>query len=560
MNTINALLNQARALHNTGDIQGAFTAYQQVIDQSPNNTEALNGLGVLSLQIGKAELAESFLQRAAKKGKREPKYWNNLGLAQRRLGKHKEAIQSHNKAIKLNRQYVEAMNNLAALYIDIGRYDDAIPLLRQALRIKPDYANAYGNLGIAFNKSDQHDKAVQALEKALQHDPGNPNSYVSLATTYKDMGEFEKAKDLADAAIARGAQATHLVNALNVLGLAYTSLNHPQEAMKYYEQALEVDPNCVDVHINKGMLSLKLGDLEDGWEEYLWRLKLGSVQQHQQRFPQPMWHKEPLAGKSITVLAEQGLGDELAFANMFPDIIEEAEKCIIECDPRLISLFSRSFPSAIFIGRTQPPSRELINSNTDFKATASMLAWRYRSRVELFPTNKGYLKAADDRVAHWKEQLQKLGGKTVGICWRSGLMTTLRSRNYTQLTEWLPLLSDPSFTFINLQYGDSRSDLELIKESSGITIHDMGIDLKNDLDEVAALMCALDSVVTAATAVSAMAGALGVRTLQISDRGAWPSLGTDHLPWYPNTVLPERAPDESWNQVFERVPALLREM
>ena len=546
MNTAADLINQAQNLINSGNIQGAYNAYQKALEMSPKNTDALNGMGILSLQIGNTELAEKFLSRAATINKREPVYQNNLALAKQRLGKHKEAVNAYLRAIELNPQYVQALNNLSALYINTERFTEAIPLLKRALRIKPDYANAYSNLGIALNKTDKHNDAVIAFEESLRHDASNANTYSSLAVTFNDLANSEQAIHYANEAITHGAKGAVLVNSLNAIGVAYRYKRCPNEALEFFNRALEVDPNAINIHKNRGHVLLDQGNLERGWAEYNWELKRTNVQQHLGQFPQKMWQLEPLCGKSLTILAEQGVGDEILFANIFHDVLSDTTECIIECDKRLIPLFSRSFPSVTFIERKVPPSQQLVNNHSNFKASASQLATYYRNDFSKFPDKPSYLSAAPDRVEHWKQQLNVLNDNIkIGVCWRSSLVTTIRSKGYSSLSEWGEILKIPGITFINLQYDECRKEIRQVEEEMGVTIYDMGIDMKNDLDETAALTSALDYVISAPTAVASMAGALGKESLVVTVRN-WAMLGTDHYPWYPRVqVTPWKVGDST---------------
>ncbi len=558
MTKVADLINQAQNLLNAGNIQGAYNAYQKAFEAAPNNTDALNGMGVISLQIGKLGLAEKFLSRAAELNKYEPLLQNNLALVKQRQGKDQEAVMAFNRAIELNPHYVQAMNNLGSLYINSGKFTEAALILENALQVKPDYANAHSNLGIALNKLERHEEAIAAFKEALKYSPSNPNTYASMAVTCNDLGEQEQAISYARKAIADGAQGQVLVNCYNAMGVAYRFKREPDEALKCFNRALEVNPNAINPHINSGHLFLDQGNLERGWEEYSWGLRRAEVQHYLQQFPQPLWHNETLSGKSITILAEQGVGDEILFASIFPDVIKETSECTIECDKRLLTLFSRSFPTGKFIERTNPPARELINNPSNFKASASQLAKHYRNDFSKFPDTPSYLSAAAERIEHWKQQLNALNDNIkIGVCWRSSLVTTVRSKGYSSLSDWNDILTIPGITFINLQYDECSKELSQVKDEMGVTIYDMGIDMKNDLDETAALTSALDYVISAPTAVAAMAGALGKKSLIVTVRN-WAMLGTDHYPWYPAVQVTPWKPEDSWQDTLAHVAATVR--
>jgi len=161
-----------------------------------------------------------------------------------------------------------------------------------------------------LNKSEKHNDAVAAFKESLRHNPSNANTYSSLAVTYNDLSDSEQAIHYANEAITHGAKGAVLVNSLNAIGVAYRYKRCPNEALEFFNRALEVDPNAINIHKNKGHVLLDQGDLVSGWAECGWELKRTNVQQHLGLFSQKMWQFEPLSGKSLTILAEQGVGDE----------------------------------------------------------------------------------------------------------------------------------------------------------------------------------------------------------------------------------------------------------
>jgi hypothetical protein len=160
-------------------------------------------------------------------------------------------------------------------------------------------------------------------------------------------------------------------------------------------------------------------------------------------------------------------------------------------------------------------------------------------------------------VAHWRGRLAALGpGPRIGICWRSALTSGLRGLQCTSLPQWGAVLAVPGVHFVNLQYDDCRAELAEARGHFGVAIHTWpDIDLKRDLDEVAALTTALDLVVSVGTAVACMAGALGVPVWQLtvtSSGDCW-TMGQHYCPWLPSMHLYERAWHQGWKEVLERL-------
>jgi hypothetical protein len=219
---------------------------------------------------------------------------------------------------------------------------------------------------------------------------------------------------------------------------------------------------------------------------------------------------------------------------MVSDLMRAGARCVVECDLRLVKLLERSFAGAVVVPYCTPPHPRLQQADIDFQIPVGSLARWLRPSLASFPKKSGYLVPDAVKVSRWRERLGVLGeGLKVGICWRSGLARGSRSIYYSQLNQWGPILTLPDIHFINLQYGECGEELREAEGLFGTRLHiwkDM--DLKNDQDGLAALMAALDLVISACTAVDSMAGAVGVPTWVLTrGTGDWWSLGTDGCPW-----------------------------
>jgi tetratricopeptide (TPR) repeat protein len=559
MSSNKQLLEKAKSLHLQGDIQAASSLYIQIVNSDPKMASAWHAMGVLSLQIGRFDLAEQYIAEALKHKKRESTYYYNLGVAQSNLNKLDEAKQSLEKALKLKPNYPDAINGLGLVYQKMEQYDEAISCYRRALRINPKHISSLNNLGNALHITNQFDEAVKTYRMILQIEPTNISLYVNMAIILKDADQLDEACDYANRAIDKGATGKLLATAYNTLGLVCNTRLMLSDAFSYFDKALEIVPDFIEAHINKSFAKFCAGEIDEAWREYFWHYKQVKMHKVFEQFPQPLWQGEHLANKSIVIWAEQGLGDEILFASMFNDVIKQADQCLVECDARLMSLFSRSFPGVKFVKRNVPNSVELFDKTFDYHSPAANLGQYLRNEFTKFPEKTGYLVAEPGRVSDWHDKLSAISDRPkIGICWRSMLSTTARSKHYSTLLEWTDILQNDQFDFVNLQYDNCEQELQELKDKTGITVHDMGVDLLNDLDEAAALTTALDMVISAGTSVASMAGALGKKTyLLLPDAYNWTMLGSEAMPWYKNTTVFIKQPDEQWQDVLLRISATI---
>jgi hypothetical protein len=189
---------------------------------------------------------------------------------------------------------------------------------------------------------------------------------------------------------------------------------------------------------------------------------------------------------------------------------------------------------------------------------ASLLR-RFRRGLADFPARPGFLAADPDREAHWRAALEDApAGRKVGILWKSMKVESARARYYSPFELWAPVLKTPGVTFVNVQYGDCAAEIEWARRELGMEIWTPpGIDLKQDLDDIAALTSALDLTLGFANATSNIAAACGAPTWIISVPGAWTRLGTDRMPWYPQARVFAPPRLGAWEDTMAGVAAAL---
>ncbi|PWV63293.1 tetratricopeptide repeat protein [Plasticicumulans acidivorans] len=321
-------------------------------------------------------------------------------------------------------------------------------------------------------------------------------------------------------------------------------------------QACALAPGEPQVSVTHAFTLLMLGELAAGWDAYEARWQAGAQPPLPARHPQ--WNGEDLSGRSLLLLPEQGLGDEILFASCIADVLCQAREVVLVCQQRLESLYRRVFAQARVIalpaGEVQLPADLPA---CDYQCGIGSLPRWLRRSLANFPAHDAYLQADAVAGAHWRQWLDTLGdGLKVGICWRSGLRSGYRRRQYTELDEWAPLFAVPGVVFVNLQYDDCTAELEALAGTRGVrVVPPPALDLRNDLDGVAALLTALDAVISAPTAVAELAAALGRPVLRYG-RG-WTSLGTGDMPWHPSMRVFAREPDGGWGTAIAAMARVL---
>ena len=544
--------NLGNNLGNQGKLKEAEASYNKALQLKPDHTDALNNLGNMLLEQGKFSEAEISFRRILQIKPDCAQAHNNLSIALKKQARLDEALASAHQAVKFNPAYADAYNNLGGTLRDLGKLDEAASSFRQALQIKPNFVEASSNLGGTLRELGQLDEAMTWCRHALTLNPAFAGAYSNMAGVHKELGQL-------DEAIANCRRAIEIdpsyFYAYSNLGSALETQGEFEAAITSFRQALTLKPDFQAARMNLGFAQLACGQLTEGWKNHEFRTSID-----RKRFIRyPYWTGENLAGKSILIWGEQGIGDELMFASQFAEIIAQADHCVIECTAKLVPLFIRSFPDAHIVPKLNPP-HAATQIGFDYQCAAGSLAQWQRPNIASFPQQNSYLRPDPARVAYWKQRLAELGpGPKIGFCWRSSLTTGVRTLHYTTLNQWKPIFIQTNVHFINLQYDECSAELDEARQRFGVPIHSFPeVDMYNNLDETAALIQALDLVISAPTAVSAIAAAQGVNTWVMNYGISWEIHGTDRNPWFPSLQHFVRQWNQSWNEIIQSISLQLQ--
>jgi hypothetical protein len=419
---------------------------------------------------------------------------------------------------------------LAGFLRDQRRPDEAIGFLCEAIPRIRTPATLLNQLSAFLGEEGAMDQALEAAEAALGVAPGWPAALQNRANIRLALGDV-------DGALADGAAA-----------LAGTRPGREQASIR----------------LARALALLRAGRLEEGWRAYGVRLEPDYVAAMRFDIPLPRWTPDqPLAGLRLLLVGEQGLGDEVMFANAIPDLVGRTGRLGLAVIPRLVSLFARSFPTAEVTyhhTRVAPsgPSRSVPGidlAGYDAYAPMADVLQVLRPALADFPARAGYLTPDPERVAHWRRTLPP--GRRIGLTWKSRGDLHARSRYYAPFELWRPLFERPDVTVVNLQYGDIAAEVEVSATWRRPLWLPPGLDVRDDLDELAALAAALDGVAGPLNASLHLGGAAGARVAVVSVAEAWPGLGTGTLPWYPGSLLATPPRPLAWREAIGEALAFL---
>jgi len=473
----------------------------------------------------------------------------HLGLAEAHLGlgRLEEASDGLHMALHHEPGSVAARLLLARLHLQAGLPEQALVPCREACDLAPQSADAWFAHALAAARAQQIDVAAQSYERVLALDPADVAAHVNLGLIHlQDRGDPAAAEACFRSALA--ADPASAVARAN-LGLALQDQGRVDEALALYEAAIAAEPAFVEYRWNRALALLGTGRFDVGWDDYELRDRRAGAN-GPRAFPLPAWEGQALAGHGLLVTAEQGVGDEIMFASCVPDLVRAGARIALECDPRLASLFARSFPQVAVVGAARGASRDWLRDYPwlEWRVPAGTLPGRLRRSVDAFPSAAGYLLPEPVALERARAWLAGLGpGRKVGLSWRGGTRATRAALRSVPLDECAAWVGASGLRFVCLQHGlsaDERCRLEALGMVMAPALQDM--------EALAALLVALDEVVTVANTVAHLAGALGVRAqVLVSAMPEWRWMpGGSRSFWYPSLRLLRQARGEGWAPVL----------
>ena len=548
------LLAQAVALHQRGELAAAEALYRRVLQAAPRQPDALHLLGVLTAQSGRPEEAIALIEAAIAEAPGDATFHANLGRACKAAGLAAGALAAFDRALALGAADPGVFNDRGNLLLARDRPEEALASLDRALALRPDYAEALNNRGNALRALDRNQDALESYDRAIALRPDFADAFSNRGNLLQDLDRHEEALSSHDRAIAL--RPDH-VDALANRGVALRALGRHAQALASYDRALALSPAHATARSNRSLCLLQMGEMARGWVEHEWRWQTPRMEAGGRRFAQPPWRgAEDPAGKTILLHAEQGFGDTLQFCRYVAPVSARGGRVVLEAARPLARLLARLDGVAEVISRGDPLPP------FDLHCPLMSLPLAFATTLESIPP-PARLAVDQASVAAWRRRLAALPGRHVGLVWRGSPLkrhpedrAADRRRSIT-LAHFAPLAAVPGVSFVSLQKGEAAR--QTAAPPPGLTVHDFTGEL-GDFADTAALVAALDLVISVDTAVAHLAGTLDrpVWILTPFDADWRWLLGRSDSPWYPTARLFRQPRPGDWGTVMVQVETALR--
>lgn len=494
------------------------------------------------------------------------------------LGVREQAIYVLQRALQVHEPNAELISIILSLSLEMGMYDIAVKLGQQLVVLAPGNPTNYVNLATAYSGLKRYDESIAMLQQALPLFPTNADLWNVLATQVRERDGVDAADVFFEEALKLRPDDAKITSNY---AISFTRRSQFDKALELSLRSIAADPKSPEPRVGAAQFLFLDGRMSEAWEHYEYRLDIRRKSNQTQHYTHklPLWQGEDLTGKSIFVTAEQGIGDEVMWGHYLPFLYEQAEKLYIGCDPRLASIYQRSFPNAGVGGyldrivsgyryRMFPGIEDLIKkgevSIDYYVPVASSPRFAWQGKEDIKPHENGYLTADPGRLAEFQMRIGALSDKPkVGLAWRSGIISSERSYLYASIDALAPLMAlSDKVDFVNLQYGDVDDELVSIKEKHGVTVHNFtDVNLKQDIEANLAIASACDVVVSSCSAPGMFSMSAGMPTLLMSAAKPWWCFGHDtRVPFATEAELFSCDGDVDWGQIVNNVADRVKEL
>jgi len=513
-----------RAMAETGDGVRAIAMLRRAVLLAPGQSaEAAFALSDVFAKAGRAASAYPLAWLPAQAAPGNPAVQVRLAGLAGQTGRHRIAAHAYIAAALLLPTVTDLTVSAVLTARMVGLDAEVWPLACRATLLDPGAGDAAVLMAAGKARPPARGDAATWARRASRARPISALVWDAVARTACGAGDF--------AASLRAARRGLLVNPGDVgsarsLAQAAVTLARFELAGRVARTALTAQPGDAELTYHLAQVEKSAGDLARGWA--LDARRTSGPRFHRTKDLPPPAGVGPLPRAGLLVAAEQGIGDELLFLSCLPDLLAECPEAVVEADPRFYPLLARSFPGLRMIDRqVRQDGEKAIYDYADVVPALGLtshihagdLPGRYRADRDRPCERAAYLRADPERIAHWRARLAAIPGDglTVGICWRSMLASGVRSLYYAEPADLLPLFRLPGLRFVCLQYDECRAELDALRRDHGVEVwRPEDLDQMEDLDGVAALISALDVVVSTATSVCVLAAALGRPTIRLA--------------------------------------------
>lgn len=532
-----------------GRLDEAVVAYGRGLAKTPRDAVLHYAMGAALAAGGRRTEAKAAYRRALQLRTAFPEAWLNLGNVLYDEGEWAQAALCCRKALALRPRYAKAWSNLGNALQMLGGARAATRCYEQSLAIEPNLTAATHNLGNAWMARQQFGRAEECFRKTLESEAERAEHHNSLGNALFQQRRNQEAEACYRRALELEPEyATAHTNLANVL----MKTGDQAEMIRHYERAVELDPQSAGGHYNLALAYLREGRYCEGWREHEWRWEFRELKLRRRKFAARQWKGEPLSGETILLHAEQGLGDTMQFVRYAPLVAERGGTVVLEVQPRLVRLL-RDIPGVSCVIARGDALPEFA-----WHCPLMSLPAAFATTMDTIPADIPYLRA-DAAEAEAARRRWGGDGLRVGLTWSGNpKFRGDRERSVTPRA-LLPLAEVEGISWFSLQMGAAVNPMRAL--AAEFPLAD-ACSASRDFAETAAMMATLDLTISVDTAVTHLAGGMGVPVwVMLPHLADWRWMDNrEDSAWYPTARLFRQRTAGEWAEPVARMREELKKI
>jgi len=515
----NELSQKGLALLNQGSFKESLVIFVKLNSYFPNNPDLLNLIGYANLQLEFFDDALSAYTKSIKINPNQVGVFFNKAIVNEKLGNKRQALEDYDHALKLDPENLDSYQNKSAILEELGKFKDALKNINKVIELSPNNFMALSNRGKIFQALFEHKMAKIDFDCAIKIAPNNSFLYVNRGNFFKNIGKLNEAK-------------------------------------KDYLKALKLDKNSDFANYNLAILLLHEKDFKNGWIHYesrFFKIKKPNFYNNIKEL------KTFDSKQKILIWADQGIGDQVFYGSILQSINSKLDVTVI-IDPRLISIFKRSFPHIKFIQSFDYQNKE----NFTHQLSIISLGRFFRNKTSEFKKLKNFfLKTCEERDLRISKKINNNGKLVCGLSWRS-LNKKSGHKKSLKLENLLPILKMENIHFVDIQYDDTTEEIKKFNQKYGTKIQTIsGLDKYNDIESVLSLIKCCNFIISIGNATAHFAGSIAKKTFLILPHGmdaVWYWHNDDESLWYPSIEIYRQDKANDWVNPINDIAKRIKQM
>ena len=542
------LKKQAIDSFNNKNYKKSLEIFLTILKKEPKSIDILMFTANNYMQIKDYENALIYLEKLIQLNQKLPQIYYNRGICLNMLGKTQDAIDNFKEALSLKNNFFESYIQLGQLLKKENLLDDALSIYKSALTnvIQKDLINV--NISEIYYIKKNYQLSKRFAEEALNLNPKNYFAMINIANCFMELGEVDKG-------IIELEKAKKINNSFpmiyNNLGFCYKVLGNNERAAANYQKAIKLNPNLHDAYFNLSHIQLSENNFKDGWNNYEYRW--GTQKKFTQRliFNKPQW-EEGLGFEKILIWGEQGIGEQLLFSSILPDVKTKFKKVLVYVEDKLVKLFQKQYNNMEFY----PLSKKIDENEFDYHLPMCSLARIFRNGIDSFHNNQITVQENFNKTKSPKEKLR------CALSWKSTNQDLGNVKSIT-LEDLKEILLIDQIDFFNIQYTNEDKEVEDFKNNYNVKINkNKTLDTFNNLFELSEFIKTCDFVISVSNTNAHLSASIGKPTFLLLPKSKgkfwyWENDKNEKNLWYPSIVKFKQEEQGDWSKPINNLKNFL---